>query len=262
MSRISYRNYPILEKIKNKSLGVVPVRSVDALNFQENHLRINHLFKTHAEKFGTSIKVVSENFVKTAFGAKDRLIYLADKDVLETGYRKAGTLIFGNVVLMYELESDEVNTYFTVFKMDKDGMFDYISTNRDGESAFTMCSGVEYHKTKDSLLEVGQQLKTIICLINMFIDYAEVEEVESKARTKIHAQGCRYLNETDLDIGYLDSKWFTSLVNSKGFKVGGHFRLQPKKKDGEWTKELIWINDFEKKGYSRKAGILNTNELT
>ena len=96
-----------------------------------------------------------------------------------------------------------------------------------------------------------------ILLLMYFKKYAQVEIVESKARTKIHAHGCKYLNETDLDIEYLDSKWFTSLVNSQGFKVGGHFRLQPKKKDGEWTKELIWINDFEKKGYNRKAGILN-----
>lgn len=259
MSRVSYRNYPILEKIKNKSLGVVPIRTVDALNFQENHLKINKLFKTHAGDFGSSIKVISENFITAAFKAKDKLMPLANKDVMETGYRKAGTFIFGNVVLMHEIESDEDNTYFTVFKMDKDGLFDYISTNR-GEEAITLCSGVEFHKTEESLLEVGQQLKAIIGLINTFISYAEVENVESKARTKIHAHGCKYLNETDLDIDYLDSKWFTTLVNSQGFKVGGHFRLQPKKKDGEWTKELIWINDFEKKGYNRKAGILNGNE--
>jgi len=95
--------------------------------------------------------------------------------------------------------------------------------------------------------------------ILLFRKYAQVEVVESKARTKIHAQGCKYLNETDLDIEYLDSKWFTTLVNSKGFKVRGFFRLQPKKKDGEWTKELIWIDEFEKKGYNRKAGILKTD---
>lgn len=44
-------------------------------------------------------------------------------------------------------------------------------------------------------------------------------------------------------------------------KVGrGHWRLQPFKKDGEWTYKMIWINDFEKQGYTRKAGILKTFE--
>jgi hypothetical protein len=33
--------------------------------------------------------------------------------------------------------------------------------------------------------------------------------------------------------------------------------MQPKKKDGKWTKELIWIDEFEKKGYKREAKILN-----
>jgi len=51
----------------------------------------------------------------------------------------------------------------------------------------------------------------------------------------------------------LDSKWFTTLVKSDAFHVRGHFRLQPKKKDGEWTKELIWINDFQKEGYTAPA---------
>lgn len=54
----------------------------------------------------------------------------------------------------------------------------------------------------------------------------------------------------------MDSKWFTNLVKSDGFKVRGHFRFQPKKKDGVWTKELIWINEFEKSGYNREAGVL------
>ena len=82
-----------------------------------------------------------------------------------------------------------------------------------------------------------------------------MEIIESKAKSKTNVFNCKYLNETNSDIEYLDSKWFTTLINSKGFKVRGFFRMQPKKKNGEWTKELIWVEEFEKKGYVRNAKI-------
>jgi len=104
-------------------------------------------------------------------------------------------------------------------------------------------------------------LTNLILTILYFKKYASVEILESKAKSKVVLAGCKYLNETDMDIEYLDSKWFTTLVRSEGFKVRGFFRLQPKKKDGAWTKELIWIDEFEKHGYTRKAKIENNNNL-
>ena len=61
-------------------------------------------------------------------------------------------------------------------------------------------------------------------------------------------------------IQILNSTWFTTLVKSDNFKVRGHFRLQPKKKGGEWTKEIIWVNEFVKSGYTAPAKKL-TNKI-
>lgn len=49
-----------------------------------------------------------------------------------------------------------------------------------------------------------------------------------------------------------DSKWYTKICNDESFKVSGHFRLQPY---GDGTRKLIWINEFTKNGYHRKATI-------
>ena len=49
-----------------------------------------------------------------------------------------------------------------------------------------------------------------------------------------------------------DSKWYTEICNDEAFKVSGHFRLQPY---GDGTRRLIWINEFTKNGYHRKATI-------
>lgn len=91
----------------------------------------------------------------------------------------------------------------------------------------------------------------------MFKSYACVETKIIEPHSRIKDIGCKYINETSLPITYLDSKWFTNLVRSGAFKVRGHFRLQPKKADGVWTRELIWINDFLKTGYTSPAKILN-----
>jgi hypothetical protein len=54
----------------------------------------------------------------------------------------------------------------------------------------------------------------------------------------------------------LDSTWFTTIVRSEGFKVGGHFRMQPFGKNLS-DRKLIWISPFDKNGYTRKAKILS-----
>lgn len=100
----------------------------------------------------------------------------------------------------------------------------------------------------------------LICAIN-FLKYADVEDKKIKANSKEKGIDCKYINTTNSDIHYITSNYIHNLYVQGAFKVRGHWRLQPKKKDGEWTKELIWINDFEKHGYTRKAGILKNIQL-
>lgn len=94
-----------------------------------------------------------------------------------------------------------------------------------------------------------------IMLITLFKKYAEVETKILPPKSK---QGktikCKYINQTDYQITYLNSTWFTNLVKSDAFKVSGHFRLQPcHDENGLPTKKLIWISDFVKSGYTAPA---------
>lgn len=90
-----------------------------------------------------------------------------------------------------------------------------------------------------------------------FIKYAPIETKTLLPNSKVGKITCKYVNNTKSKIQILDSTWFTTLVKSEGFDVRGHLRLQPKKKDGQWTHEMIWINPFKKDGYTRRAGILS-----
>lgn len=60
------------------------------------------------------------------------------------------------------------------------------------------------------------------------------------------------VTEAGLDYYLFDSKWYTEISNDESFQVSGHFRLQPY---GDGTRKLIWINEYTKNGYHRKATI-------
>lgn len=62
----------------------------------------------------------------------------------------------------------------------------------------------------------------------------------------------KYFNETKSPIEILDSSWFTTIIRTEGFGVTGHFRLQPYG-PGRTMKKWVYINDYEKHGYVRRA---------
>ena len=256
MSRISYRNYPILQKLKDEKLGVIPILEIDKSNFEKISQTVKQIFEAQSPFYKKRITYVSENFVKATFKAKDKLSTLINEYVFSAkDFKEYGTFIFNNKVIMYCFYAFEDSFFVGIWKTNKDGIFDYIYYNANQEINFS--SNAYSFKSEEENKDYGIELHATILMIIFFKKYASVETVRSKAKSKTTQFGCKYLNETDLDIEYLDSKWFTTLVNSKGFKVRGFFRLQPKKKNGEWTKELIWIEEFEKQGYNRQAKILN-----
>lgn len=127
---------------------------------------------------------------------------------------------------------------------------------------------------KDKIKGAGHQLECMVFqlideirevnlrdYIDMVLDYlclrqwAEVQlgertttikkELKTNKKTKI-------VTEQGLNYYVFDSKWYTEISNDESFQVSGHFRLQPY---GDGTKRLIWINEFTKNGYHRKATI-------
>ena len=127
---------------------------------------------------------------------------------------------------------------------------------------------------KDKIKGVGHQLDCRIlplldnCMevnlrdyIDMVLDYlclrqwAEVElgKVTTSIKKEIKKNNkTRIVTESGLDYYMFDSKWYTEISNDESFQVSGHFRLQPY---GDGSRRLIWINEFTKHGYHRKATI-------
>ena len=127
---------------------------------------------------------------------------------------------------------------------------------------------------KDKIKGAGHQLDCMIlplldnCMeanirdyIDMVLDYlclrqwAEVQlgKVSTTVKKDIKRnKKMQTITESGLDYYLFDSKWYTEISNDESFQVSGHFRLQPY---GDGTKKLIWINEYTKNGYHRKATI-------
>ena len=127
---------------------------------------------------------------------------------------------------------------------------------------------------KDKIKGAGHQLDCMIlplldnCMeanirdyIDMVLDYlclrqwAEVQlgKVSTTVKKDIKKnKKMQTVIEPGLDYYLFDSKWYTEISNDESFQVSGHFRLQPY---GDGTRRLIWINEYTKNGYHRKATI-------
>lgn len=108
----------------------------------------------------------------------------------------------------------------------------------------------------DGCIEVGLE-----DYINMVFDYlclrrwAEVQlgQVSTQIKKEVKKNNrIQTVTEKGLEYYTFDSKWYTEICNDESFQVSGHFRLQPY---GDGSKQLIWINEYTKNGYHRKATI-------
>lgn len=74
--------------------------------------------------------------------------------------------------------------------------------------------------------------------------------INSKKEIKLNSFA-KFLNNSNINVTYVDSLW-KQRICVDGFKVRGHFRLQPIG-EGRKKRKLIWIEEFNKDGYNRKA---------
>jgi len=259
--KISYRNYPILEKLHNRSLGVIPMFEIDKPFFD---LHMNGFVKTwkfHNNSFRNEINFITKPFMEACEKAEDKLrdLWL---DILKNDsadFDVKGCYIFGDTVYMvdYEVKRGSQDQELSLYVFNKDGipLLVFIDsakykTYQEGWVSNLYSSSIKKTESEIQHFIYSTLLKVVI--FKMFKTYAEVETKEIAPNSKTKTIDCKYVNDTNFKITYLDSKWFTNLVKSDAFKVRGHFRLQP---CGEGLKDrkLIWINDFEKSGYTAHA---------
>lgn len=269
---ITYKNYSILKRINEGILskyGDYPIVEKDLEIFHKQPMIDNYLRNVWYESisdFKSEILFVSNSFKRNVDLHEKSLIKLIQSiDNLTV----KGVFMYNNFIICADikLENHElVKENLLCFHKNEAPII--VSTiDYDTKNGFKWISSVfdEENSNKNSfnynhIEKITNGFLAEVCFFYLMKSYAQVETKELKPKQKLRDISCKYMNNTNMNITYLDSKWFTNLVKSDGFNVRGHFRLQPKKKEGVWTKELIWINDFQKTGYTAPAKILSNQQ--
>lgn len=111
-------------------------------------------------------------------------------------------------------------------------------------------------KSKDFLEDknlYNYETSVFVVQLITYLIYGDITERNIPKKQSIKVGFSRFLNNSSLNIAFCDTLW-KQRINVEGFKVKGHFRLQPigeKKK----KRKLIWIEEFDKKGYNRKSTV-------
>jgi hypothetical protein len=257
--KISYRTHPILEWLKEKQLGTCNIFQSDKEWWDIKKNEIREQF--HAISLGINHQIysISQSFIDSYEFAADKLwdsnLWHEVEDDNICFLIPSGQATMLNI-RQHPAEKEIVCRFFDIVNkkvLSGYGIFhiDYKDCQYPAHTLAGWVSG--------NMGNVDKHILNCV-LMTIFIKYAKIEVKYLPPNKKEKLIDCNYVNDTKMPVVLLNSTWFTTLVKSDAFKVRGHFRLQPKKKDGEWTKELIWITDFEKHGYTAPARKLNVNQ--
>lgn len=269
--KISYSNYPVLKLLTQERINDFQCFEEDWLLWDFNP----DLYKKTVENFNSNLPffkkgtiLISDAFNNSCLEHFEKLMDLYVHIIKEKidDIKIQGTYIIDGKFYMVNIDSSNMtyntnNLSASIFGLNKHGaLLNFYIT---GNGNFTSDEGLNwFSKDYGFSSEVRDQMtKTVLAQIislYMFERYAEVETKLYAAKSKSSNIKCLYNNQTDISIKRLDSKWFTNIVRSEGFKVNGHFRLQPFG-EGKKVRKLIWINEFQKKGYHSTAKILKQN---
>lgn len=248
--KISYRTHPILKIIETKHFHcLVNEDEMDFLHKKE----VAITWRNNCELF-KNIKIITTPFCNAIYKSINKL--LNNPEIFNGRYMDNGTFIFkrdDGVVETYCYDfilEDSTFKSCIFFYFQDDALIAHLNTFNDTEyvSSTVLTDGLTIHE------RLNAQLNNLSDFY-LFTKFAEIETKLIPANKKIKDINCKYVNDTKFNVNILDSRWFTNLIKSDGFNVRGHFRLQPKKKDGVWIKQLIWINEFEKSGYTSLAKV-------
>lgn len=204
--------------------------------------------KMFGERF--NVEYVSEPFLK---GVEDNVVKLL-LSVKEESYFEAlgecsGFLIIKDYVVGYAVLDE--GAYFVAEKR---------TEGRGGQQSFYGKSTLNDIGKWDALNELEQTICLAVATL-ILKKYGEVQTVLVGAgvRRKMPDSTEVIMNKAPFSVTQLDSSWLRTIIRTEGFMVRGHFRLQPYG-TGRSERKLIYIEPYEKHGYTRTAKKLLSEE--
>lgn len=255
--RISERTYPLLKFLQDTD-AEIGLRIPPEEEASGRAWRIFMEFFKDSGKptiYAEHIDIVSQPFMEAALANREKIL---TEETLRELLKEPiyGTLIAGGFIICYyfcHTENGMVGHRALTCYRDL-----FISTTT-GDNQYLVPR--DYEKAIGRKID-AQEYDCWPLIFHLFKKYADVETVEAKKNKKVRLpDGDKLLVESSIPMTYTDCSWFREIIRREEFMVRGHFRLQPYKKDGEWTKKLIYIEPFQKHGYTRRAKIEHTSKV-
>lgn len=242
-----------------------------AAHFATNEKFRNRIIKTHVESYYEE----RPNF--------DEWVRLTQDSTPEDYFLEARYLIEGGVedtqVFLVRQTAQDIAKKINIKEEKK---FDYLKRIPDGDYMFIISNDefIKFFKIESRLVILACQRNSgeHYCMFNfmlsngyeqigddamshkyaqlffqlcIFWQFAKPEVVVLPAGRKLgtRREG-KVTNNAPFAVTILDKMWNKMVIRNEEFDVSGHLRLQPCGK-GNLDRELIWIDDFKKKGYVR-----------
>lgn len=267
---INYQKFPILKLFeKAYNMNKHNVLSFLECDYKSQLICCKEVFSLLSYRWDSFKQKVSENvfIMTTPFAdAMEKSMKsfrrLNPLLILEDAFPNDGILLstFNGFGIIYSIYKKENKAVFLLFSATNLLSWVQIDLKSGEQQTIFRTNYTHFYNSYDASRFEANEI-ALCTLFLAFKKYAKVEIEQGKCGKTIQSQILKekLRNNIPFDVKIMDSTWFTTICRNEGFKVRGHFRLQPKKNDkGEWIKELIYINEFEKHGYHRQAKILKT----
>lgn len=269
---ISKEKYPILRFLKMttnefKNKNNLCTYNTDNLNMWKLAYDVlNDHWGDISISVSSNINYISMSFFKAVCGNIKMFSNINPYEFVNEGKFKGVMLLPNGSWVIYDFSNPKNHFFMSVTETDV--MNTFYMANYETDHCYTVVTDGYDKIFEEKNFETTKDHKfwnwfLLISSILMFKKYAKVEtkilnpnEKMIDVKTKE-----RHLNKHDQNITILDCTWFTNIIRNTPFGVRGHFRLQPKKNEnGDWIKEMIYIEPFMKNGYTKRAKIETQNE--
>ena len=162
---------------------------------------------------------------------------------------------FDSLIIM--LDNDKEG----IIKVERNGSdFDFLYLKN-----LTQMEGIYFNTysflTKEYVFDTNEDGCNFVVKLLSYLYYGDITTKVVNPKVKINTNSFKsFLNNSKFQITYIDSLW-RQRICSNGFKVSGHFRMQPFG-ESRLKRKLIWIEEFSKDGYNRKATVEIINKTT
>jgi hypothetical protein len=256
--RLSEKTFPIIKGLNNGNPDFIKIDACYNPNDKSSALSVDHKMLLALSTTAIALYKTADNFfylTKPFLTAIEKASVKIQGKLLHYENQKPSTGVFlvENAFVAYTHNPESPDIKFTCICFNRECLTSFGVLTKDRVMHGAYPERQENGKFINNLVNLNHWMNSLLTVI-YFIQNCQTETKVCLPGKKIKHNSEGIMNESQKKITVLDCKWFTDLMRDIPFGVTGHLRWQPCGK-GLQMEKLIWIADYKKNGYHRKATV-------